>query len=79
MRALSEERTYGSSVHGHYDFHVTRYCLPGEDMTRLMATHSHERNHPPVSRSHEPHEVPEKEHEREARVHDHTRPAASSA
>jgi len=57
--------------------HVTHYYRKGEDLTHLMATHSHEHNHSALSHSHEPHVDPEKEHLREAHVHDHAQPSSS--
>jgi hypothetical protein len=42
-----------------------------------MSTHGHRHNHPAIEHVHIPHKDVDKEHPREAHVHDHAHPAAS--
>lgn len=63
--------------HGHKHFHVTHYLHRGENWGHLLSTHEHQHNHPALEHVHIPHENVDKEHRREAHVHDHARPAES--
>jgi hypothetical protein len=74
---MPEAHDHEAVVHGHEHIHVTHYQRPGEDVTHLVASHGHEHNHPEISHDHEPHEEPDKEHPREAHIHDHARPDVS--
>jgi hypothetical protein len=51
----------------------------GENWGNLLSTHTHENNHPGLDHVHIPHRDVDKEHRREAHVHDHARPAESPA
>jgi hypothetical protein len=64
-------------THAHKHFHVTHYLHRGEDWAHLLSTHEHEHDHAEIEHVHVPHEDVEKEHGREAHVHDHTHPARS--
>jgi tRNA U34 2-thiouridine synthase MnmA/TrmU len=65
--------------HTQKHFHVTHYLHRGEDWAHLQSTHTHAHNHPELEHVHIPHQDLEKEHRREAHIHDHARPAASPA
>jgi CheY-like chemotaxis protein len=51
--------------------------MDGLTLAREIKTHTHEHNHPPLTHAHDAHEDPEKEHLREAHIHDHARPDVS--
>ena len=63
--------------HRHKHFHVTHYLHQGENWGHLLSTHSHDHNHAGVEHVHIPHRDVEKEHRREAHIHDHARPSES--
>jgi hypothetical protein len=54
---------------------VTHYLHRGENWVHLLSTHAHEHNHAAIEHVHIPHEDIDKEHRREAHVHDHASPA----
>lgn len=74
---MAKSHHHDDVVHAHEHLHVIHYRRPEEEVTHLVATHDHEHNHPAVSHTHESHEDPEKEHQREGHIHDHASPAAS--
>lgn len=62
-------------VHRHEHVHVTHYAHTGKrGVEHLTCTHRHEHNHAPVQHAHAPHEDVEREHRREAHVHNHEHP-----
>lgn len=73
------EHTHPATVREHVHEHITHYCRPGEDVTHLVATHEHSHNHPELTHEHEAHGDADKEHLREAHIHDHASPAQSPA
>jgi hypothetical protein len=75
----AEQHSHEAQVHQHEHTHVTHYLRHGEEWAHLTANHDHEHNHAPLTHSHQPHEDPAKEHQREAHVHDHEQPARSPA
>ncbi len=75
--AKARGHEHESIKHGHKHFHVTHYLHQGENWGHLLSTHSHAHNHAGVEHVHIPHRDVEKEHRREAHVHDHARPAES--
>ena len=46
---MAESHNHDAVVHAHDHVHVTHYYRKGEDLTHLMATHSHEHNHSALS------------------------------
>ena len=75
---MHPEHDHEPLVHQHGHSHVTHYLRPGEDVVHLTASHEHAHNHPVLRHSHEPHQDLEKEHPREAHVHDHAQPAGAA-
>jgi hypothetical protein len=51
--------------------HVTHYLHRGENWAHLLSTHTHEHNRAELEHVHIPHTDVEKEHRREAHIHDH--------
>jgi hypothetical protein len=74
-----QQHSHDETVHGHEHVHVTHYLRPEEDWLHMTANHAHEHNHAPLEHTHVPHDDPDKEHEREAHIHDHVRPEKSPA
>ena len=75
----AEPHRHDALVHDHEHAHVTHYLVQGEQWAHLTATHTHDHNHAPLTHAHMPHRDQEKEHGREAHVHDHEQPAESPA
>jgi hypothetical protein len=77
LMAKARGHEHESIKHRHKHFHVTHYLHQGENWGHLLSTHSHDHNHAGVDHVHIPHRDVEKEHRREAHVHDHARPSES--
>jgi hypothetical protein len=56
--------------HRHKHYHVTHYLHRSENWGHLLSTHMHEHNHAELEHVHIPHTDVEKEHRREAHIHD---------
>jgi hypothetical protein len=74
----AEQHSHEAQVHQHEHTHVTHYLRHGEEWAHLPPTMTTSTITPP-DHSHQPHEDPAKEHQREAHVHDHEQPAPSPA
>ena len=68
---------HDAQLHEHEHAHVTHYQRAGEDVSHLTATHSQEHNRPGLTHANEAHEGMDKEHGREAHIHDRAQPAQS--
>ena len=65
-----------SLVHRHDHMHVTHYAHTGAGgIEHMVSNHSHEHNHTVVQHAHAPHENADREHRREAHIHDHAHPS----
>jgi hypothetical protein len=56
--------------HRHKHYHLSHYLHRGENWAHLLSTHTHKHNHAELEHVHIPHTDVEKEHRREAHVHD---------
>jgi hypothetical protein len=77
MTVEPQHHEHDAKEHDHKHVHVTHYLPKGEDWTHLLSTHGHPHNHAALDHVHIPHNDVEKEHPREAHVHDHAHPTAS--
>jgi hypothetical protein len=77
VSSLAETHTHDAEVHQHEHTHVTHYLRHGQEWTHMASSHDHEHNHAALTHAHEPHQEPDKEHGREAPIHDHQQPASS--
>lgn len=75
--ALFEEHRHDAEVHRHEHTHVTHYLGHGQEWMHMTAVHEHEHNHAPLVHTHPAHEDMNKEHQREAHIHDHEQPTHS--
>jgi hypothetical protein len=77
--AMADTHSHDAQVHQHEHTHVTHYLRHGQQWEHLGTSHDHEHNHTAVIHAHQPHQDPDKEHGREAHIHDHEQPAQSPA
>ena len=76
------EHTHPATEHGHDHWHVSHHHTGrlGDDFEHRASWHTHVHNHAPLTHSHDySREDEERDHAKEAHIHDHTAPTESPA